>query len=154
MKKNLKNITIFIFLLLITSCGYSPLLNTEKTYFYINDLKFSGDRQVNNYIVKELSKYQKFRENIKSYDINIISNYEKSVVNKDRSGNPKNYNIKVKTSVNIDSNKGDKINKIFERSTSLSAQSKKITEEELEKRYKKELSNVISRDIIFFLINQ
>ena len=66
MKKNLKNITIFIFLLLITSCGYSPLLNTEKTYFYINDLKFSGDRQVNNYIVKELSKYQKFRENIKS----------------------------------------------------------------------------------------
>ena len=44
--------------------------------------------------------------------------------------------------------------KTFTRNISLSAQSKKIKERELEKKYKKNLANLIGQDIIFFLINQ
>ena len=50
--------------------------------------------------------------------------------------------------------KDDQINKIFERDTSYSAQNKKIAEKKLELRNKKNISNLISEDIIFFIINQ
>ena len=154
MIKNYKHIIIIIFLLLLTSCGYSPILNSEKTNFYINDLNFEGERKINNYISRNLKKYQKIETTAKKYDIKIISYYEKKVTNKDDAGNPKNYNIKVISNVNFVLNGEDQINKIFERSTSYSAQNKKISEKKLELRNKKNLSNLISKDIIFFIINQ
>ena len=154
MIKNYKNIIIIIFLLLLTSCGYTPILNSEKTNFYINDLNFEGERKINNYISKNLKKYQRIETTTKKYDIKIISYYEKKVVNKDDSGDPKNYNIKVTSNVNFVLNGKDQINKIFERNTSFSAQDKKISEKKLELRNKKNLSNLISEDIIFFLMNQ
>ena len=98
MIKNYKNIIIIIFLLLLTSCGYTPILNSEKTSFYINDLNFEGERKINNYISKNLKKYQTIETATNKYDIKVISYYEKKVTNKDDSGNPKNYNIKVTTS--------------------------------------------------------
>ena len=150
----IKKITIFIFTIFVTSCGYSPLLNLEKINFYIDDLNFSGDRQVNNYILKNLKKYQNSKKNKKSFKINIISSYEKNVINKDNSGNPKNYNINIKTVVKVISSEGDEVNKSFERNTSLSAQDKKIDEKDLEKKYKENLSNLLSEDIVSFLINK
>ena len=154
MIKNYKNIIIIISLLLITACGYSPLLNSEKSNFYINNLSLEGERKINNYISKNLKKYQRIETATKIYDIKIISYYEKKVVNKDDSGNPKNYNIKVTSNVNFVLNGKDEISKVFERNTSFSAQSKKISEKKMELRNKENLSNLISEDIVFFLINQ
>ena len=42
----------------------------------------------------------------------------------------------------------------FERSLTFSALSKKIDENEIEKKYKKNISNLIAEEIIFFLRNQ
>ena len=44
--------------------------------------------------------------------------------------------------------------KILERSITLPAQAKKTTENELEKRYIKDLSNALAQDLIFLLRNQ
>ena len=154
MIKSFKNKIIIIFLLILTGCGYSPLFKSEKISFYINDLSFEGERQINNYISRNLKKYQNLEKLPKKYDIKIISNYEKNIVNKDDSGNPKNYNIIVKAKVKFIINDKDEINKVFARNTSMSANTKKITEKELELRNKKNLSDLISEDIIFFLINQ
>ena len=149
-----KKITIFIFFIFLFGCGYTPLLNTEKISFYIDDLNFIGDKKINNYIFNNLKKYQRPKENTKNYNINIVSNYEKIIANKDSSGNPTNYNIKIKTNIIAISNEGDEISKSFERNRSLSAQVKKIDENELEKKYKESLSSLLSEDIIFFLTNQ
>ena len=154
MIKSFKNKIIIIFLLILTGCGYSPLFKSEKISFYINDLSFEGERQINNYISRNLKKYQNLEKLPKKYDIKIISNYEKNIVNKDDSGNPKNYNIIVKANVKFIINDKDEINKAFIRNTSMSANTKKITEKESELRNKKNLSDLISEDIIFFLINQ
>ena len=149
-----KKITILTFFIFLTSCGYSPLLNTEKISFYITDLNFSGDKKISNYILNNLKKYQKPSENTKNYNINIISIYEKTIASKDRSGNPTNYNIRIKTNITAISNEGNEINKSFERNRSLTVQVKKIDENELEKKYKESLSNLLSEDIVFFLSNQ
>ena len=74
-----------------------------------------------------------------------------NVVDKDNKGNPKNYNIKVKTSVIATSPTSEEINKIFERTVSLAAQTKKIDEKELESKHKKDISHLIGKEIIFLL---
>ena len=45
MKKIKKN-NYNIFLILITNCGYTPLINSKKKNFYISEINLEGDRQI------------------------------------------------------------------------------------------------------------
>ena len=146
--------TMILFLLTVTaSCGYVPLNNSEKVSFYINEIEFSGDRKVNNYILNNLKKFQNFKESGKKYDLIVSSEYTKKIANKDNSGNAKNYNISIELKIDLTSSDGNSINKSFRRNVNLEAKSKKIEEKELEDKYKKDLSNLLGQDIIFFLTN-
>ena len=148
-----KNVLLFIFVF-STGCGFSPLLNSEKINFYINDLKIDGDREVNKYILYNLKKFKIPKDNSKKYNLMISSSYQKEIINKDNKGNPKNYNLRAKINVSIISKEENIKNKIFERNISLSAKTKKITEIELERKYKENMSNLLSEDLVFFLISQ
>ena len=150
----LKKTTLLLFLLLVYGCGYSPLLNSVENDFYIKNLTFKGDRQINNYISNNLKKYRSEKENKKNYDVEIASKYIKNISNKDDKGNPKNYMVKTEVTINFMSNEGIKTTKKFERNKNLSAQNKKILEKELEMKYKRDLSKLLSQDIIFLLRNQ
>ena len=98
-----------------------------------------------------LKKYKNPNSKVKSFDLNISSEYYKTVTNRDDNKNPKNYNIKAKIIVKIISNDGIEKNRTFERSMAMSAQTNKVTEKEMEKKYKKDLSDSLSRDIVFLL---
>ena len=148
--KKIKITTTFFLLIFLLSCGYSPLLQKKKTNFYISDIKLQGDRQVNNHILTRLKNYQNLKENLNKYDLLISSSYEKVIANKDSSGNPKNYNLKMEVNVTYISVNTEN-NKVYKRTTSLSAQDKKIDEKKLEEKYKKNLSDYIAQDIIFYL---
>ena len=154
MIKSSKNIFIIFILVSLIGCGYTPLLDVDKEKFFINKLSLEGDRQVSNYISINLKRYQNYKEDMKIIDMEISSNYQKSVANKDRSGDPKNYNIKLIVEVNIMKDEKIILSKIFEENRSLAVQNRKIKEKEMERKYKKDLSNLISKNIIFFLSNQ
>ncbi len=154
MINNFKKILILSCLIFLSNCGYTPLLNSEKTNFYINNLSFEGDRKINNYISTNLKKYKKPDENVKSFDIHVASEYIKTVTNRDDNKNPKNYNIKTKIIVKIISNDGIEKNKTFEKNIVMSTKTNKVTEKETENKYRRDLSNSLSRDIIFLLQNQ
>ena len=62
--------------------------------------------------------------------------------------------VKTEVTINFVSNEGIKTTKKFERNKNLSAQNKKILEKELEIKYKRDLSKLLSQDIIFLLRNQ
>ena len=148
-----KNILLLIFVF-TTTCGFSPLLNSEKINFYIGDLKFEGDREVNKYILQNLKKFKQPKDNSIEYNLIVSSNYQKQIINKDDKGNPKNYNLYATINVSIILNGEIISNRTFERNTPLSAKTKKITEIETEKKYKKNMSILLSEDIVFFLTNQ
>tara|TARA_B100002052_G_scaffold121763_1_gene112068 strand:+ start:2111 stop:2572 length:462 start_codon:yes stop_codon:yes gene_type:complete len=149
-----KSIIILTFFIFVTSCGYAPLIDKQRENIFISSLNLDGDRQVNNIISNNLSKYETFKDGAKNYTLEILSEYKKNIINKDEKGNPKNYNLQVKIKVSATSIDGSEINKIFERNISLASKNKKITERQLEKKYKRDLSNLISQDVIFFLTNQ
>ncbi len=149
--KKFKIIILSSVMIFMVGCGYTPLLNTQNINFYISEINYEGDRNVNNYIKNNLKKYGKFKENSKKYDLNITSTYNKVVANKDENGNPKNYNLKIKVDV-IFNSLNDTSSKTFEKNISLGIQDKKVKEKELEKKYKKDLSESISKDIVFYFM--
>ena len=57
-----KNILILISFILLTSCGYSPILNSEKIDFYFSEIKFEGNKEINNHINNNLRKYRNYNE--------------------------------------------------------------------------------------------
>ena len=149
-----KNIFILISFILLTSCGYSPMLSSEKIDFYFSEINYEGNQQINNHIDDNLRKYRNYNEGKKNYKLNIVSDYQKKVANKDKNGNPKNYNILLNVEVNYVSIDGEELKKIFRRNFSLETKKKKIDEKNIEKKKRKDLSELISEDIIFYLTSK
>ena len=148
-----KNI-IFFFLIIIVGCGYKPVAETNKVDFYIGEINFDGDRYINNNISNNLKAYKKANDNLKNYKLLISTKYTKTISSKDRKGNPKNYNLNIKLKVEVIKDIETKISKTFDRSILMSANDSKIKERDSEKIYKKNLSKLLSDDIIFFLITK
>ena len=57
-----KNIFILISFILLTSCGYSPMLSSEKIDFYFSEINYEGNQQINNHIDDNLRKYRNYNE--------------------------------------------------------------------------------------------
>tara|TARA_Y100000590_G_scaffold463846_1_gene631665 strand:- start:345 stop:806 length:462 start_codon:yes stop_codon:yes gene_type:complete len=151
--QRIRNILLIFTFISIINCGYSPLLTKEKNNFYIENLSIEGNRKINAQISNGLKKYQISDDNFKKYDLKVETSYEKKISNKDDDGNPKNFNLQVKALIIVKNSDGVEKNKSFSKNVSLSAESKKITEKEREKKYIKDLSNLIVKDIIFFISN-
>ncbi len=152
--KQLKLLSILFIFISLSQCGYSPMLSENSGDFFIKNISFEGDRKINNYISNNLKKYQVSENKTKEYSIKINSSYQKNIINKDDSGNPKNYQLLARINIDLLLPGGESITKLFERSVTLTAQTKRITEKEIEKKQKEELSDNLSKDIIFFLNNK
>ena len=153
MKKPINIIFLFIYLFIV-SCGYSPLKNGNNTNFYIGDLSIEGNRSINKHILNYLKIYNQPRDNSIRYDLKISTNYKKIVKSKDNKGNASNYNLNVESSIQIILNDGNIIKKVINKNKSLSSNKRKIAEKEAEKKYLKNMSKLISEDIIFLLMNR
>ena len=151
--REIKKIGIVIILILITGCGYTPLINSENNNFNIEQIDFEGDRKINNLIQQKLNKFRNNKKASINYKVLVNSKFEKAVINKDSAGNPKNYNIRIISKIDVSYN-GNKLTNTFIRDNSLPAQKKKISEKEMEKTYTKNLANLIAEDIIFFLTSK
>ena len=150
---NFKNIILTIILIFIIGCGYVPLKTSKNTNFFIDELVVDGDRQLSNLITNKLKKYKKFDQDKKEIKLKILKKYQKIIVNKNSSGDPQNYKLILSINIELISDEKNKVNENFERIEYLTAQSKKLNEIEEEKSKKKDLANLISEDIIFFIIN-
>ena len=59
----LKKFVLFIILVLFTSgCDYSPIHSIKTNNTEIKIISMSGDKEINNYLSKELEKYTKKRK--------------------------------------------------------------------------------------------
>ena len=154
MIKIFRPVILFLTIMLLSHCGYTPLLSSVDENFYIENLNFSGNKKVNNSINRSLEKHKEYKENLTKYNLDISSRFDKNIVTKDRSGNAKNYEIILTVDISYQKDDASELNKIFRRNASLASQSQKSKEIDLEKKIRNNLSQLISRDIIFFLTNQ
>ena len=134
--KKLKLIKSFLLLIIISSCGYTPIYkNIDNLNFKINIVEKNGDRDTNNQISSNLYKYS-FGNHEKVFDIKINSKYTKNILTKDTTGAATEYQIIIDVIFGIKSNNSDMTLKYSE---SFNLQS--ITDKLEEKNYEKDLSS-------------
>ena len=68
--------------------------------FYIVELKFDGDRLINNYLENGLTKFNNIDAN-KKYKIEIFTDYKKNILTKDLTGTATDYELLLNTTLII-----------------------------------------------------
>lgn len=96
---------IIIILFLVCACGYSPIYKgMDNINFQIVIVSLSGDRLINQKISNDLRRYKKTDESKKKLiRLNISSDYEKTGISKNLAGEYTSYELKVTTTVDINS---------------------------------------------------
>ena len=153
MYKNLCIIIISAFALL--SCGYSPLHNQNSNFnFTISNFEIEGEREINNFIKKKLDRYFNNQSSNK-FKINLVTDYSKITLAKDRKGN--STDIKLIVDINLNYSKiteegKDQIKSIsYSESFTIKKDENNYDQKNYEKIIKKEMTQLIADKIIFEL---
>ncbi|WP_435096772.1 hypothetical protein ACIJYG_06990 [Candidatus Pelagibacter bacterium nBUS_27] len=93
-KKNIITLSLVFFL---TNCGFTPIyLNISNANFSIEQVNYTGDRELGNFLKINLNKYKNDKIDNKIF-IEAESKYEKIIFSKDGTGKVTNYQLNAKT---------------------------------------------------------
>ena len=89
------NIIIISLILFLNSCGFTPIyLNKNDVKFSIEEVNFSGDRDLNNFLKINLDQYKDEKIDNK-LSIDAKSTYKKIILSKDGTGKVTNYQLEA-----------------------------------------------------------
>ena len=101
----LKKFVLFIILVLLSSgCDYTPIHSIKTSNTEIKIISMSGDKEINNYLSKELEK--KSKASSEKIEVIINTNFSKRVLAKDTKSSATDYELQVIG--NFELKKGDK----------------------------------------------
>ena len=90
-----KNIILISLIFFLTHCGYTPIyLQNTDVNFSIEQVKYTGDREINNFFKTKLNQYKNEKVDNK-IDIEVNSVYEKIILSKDGTGAVTNYQLEA-----------------------------------------------------------
>ena len=90
----LKKFVLFIILVLVSSgCDYSPIHSIKTNNIEIKIISMSGDKEINNYLSKELEK--KSKASSEKMEVIINTNFSKRVLAKDTKSFATDYELQV-----------------------------------------------------------
>ena len=146
-----KKILLIVFLLtLLSNCEYKPIYSNLNTSNYKIDIKeFTGDKEINKFIIENLSKHNQNKSNEK-VNIKIDTRYFKEILAKNTAGSITDYQVKAITKFEIDKNKTTKT-LIIEEKFNYQKLSDKYEEKSYEKTIKKSMAMSISQKLILKL---
>ena len=143
-----KILIIYLFLLLLQSCGYVPMYaNNQKVDFYIEEIKFDdGDRDLSTYLKNNLNAYFAIKGN-KKYKIDTSINYIKNSISKSLTGDTVEYELIAIVRFLITN---DDFNKelVIRESLKMSNFSDEFEERQYEKTIKQNMARSISSKLL------
>ena len=144
-----KNITILALILFLTNCGFTPIyLKNDNVNFSIDQIEYSGDRDLNNFLKINLDRYKNEKINNKIF-LNGKTKYEKNILSKDSTGKITSYQLKVDAIFVIKST--NKKIRITERKI-IDSMDDKFEEARYEKSIKQSFAYSISSKLISELV--
>tara|TARA_B100000900_G_scaffold383226_1_gene370984 strand:+ start:3648 stop:4106 length:459 start_codon:yes stop_codon:yes gene_type:complete len=150
MYKNL--LIIFLSVLLLNNCGYSPIYSKDNNQkLNIELVNFKGDREINNSIKLNLKRYQK-QINETKFLIKTNSEYTKTSETKNLAGDTVSYNLSASVTFNVTHGDDEKVFKFNEKS-SLKNLASQIDEDIYEANIKKNIGELFSNKLVMQLIN-
>jgi len=144
-----KNIIIISLILFLNSCGFTPIyLNKNDVKFSIEQVNYSGDRDLNNFLKMNLDQYKNEKIDNK-FSIDAKSTYKKIILSKDGTGKVTNYQLEAEVIFLIKSI--NKEIKIIERKI-IDGMDDKFEEARYERTIKQNFASSITNKLISELI--
>ena len=90
-----KSISLIFLIFFLTNCGFTPvyLKNTNINYS-IEQVDYTGDRELNNFLKSNLNKYKNEKIDKKIF-IEVNSIYKKNILTKDGTGKITSYELEA-----------------------------------------------------------
>ena len=93
----IKKIYLILIILILTSCGYTPIYNSsDKSDYKINIIEKSGDRLINNLIVSEIKSISNSQSNT-IFNLKVNTVFEKIIISKSAKGTVSDYQLILKS---------------------------------------------------------
>jgi hypothetical protein len=144
-----KNIIIVCLILFLNSCGFTPIyLKKNDIKFSIEQVNYSGDRDLNNFLKINLDQYKNEKIDNK-ISIDAKSTYKKIILSKDGTGEVTNYQLEAEVIFLIKSN--NKEIKITEKKI-IDSMSDKFEEARYERSIKQNFASSITNKLTSELI--
>ena len=144
-----KNIILIYLILFLNSCGFTPIfLKKNDIKFSIEQVDYSGDRDLNNFLKINLDQYKNEKIDNK-ISIDAKSTYKKIILSKDGTGEVTNYQLEAEVIFLIKSN--NKEIKITERKI-IDSMSDKFEEARYERSIKQNFASSITNKLTSELI--
>ena len=102
-----KIILITFFSFLLSSCDYTPIYSSNNSDYFIEDISFDGDIEINNLINKKIKKFQSTNSS-KKFKIKATSSYDKISQSKDKTGKTTDFKIFINVKFEIQNQKETK----------------------------------------------
>ena len=144
-----KNIIIVSLILFLNGCGFTPIyLKKNDIKFSIEQVNYSGDRDLNNFLKINLDQYKNEKIDNK-ISIDAKSTYKKIILSKDGTGEVTNYQLEAEVIFLIKSN--NKEIKITEKKI-IDSMSDKFEEARYERSIKQNFASSITNKLTSELI--
>jgi outer membrane lipopolysaccharide assembly protein LptE/RlpB len=147
-----KLIPIFLIILFLSNCGYTPRYALNKNVnFSINLIEIKGDREFNNSLRSKIARYGKKDVNEKVYDLNLTTRYDKNIKSKDAAGLAQEYELVITVDAIVKSELIDQKKLVFRETFNMKKLEDSFEEKNYEKIIKENLSDTILDRIILYL---
>ncbi len=144
-----KNFIKIIFIFLLASCGYSPMLSTvNNKILNIEVVSHEGDKVINQVLRSKLKIHR--NENEELIKISINSSYNKKDLSKNLTGKVEDYKIKATTSFIVSRNKNEK-NFSFSEEYTIKNFDDDFEERNYEKKIRRNVANINYQKLILQL---
>ena len=144
-----KNIIILTLIFFLANCGFTPIyLKNDNVNFSIEQIEFTGDRDLNNFLKINLDRYKNQRKDNK-ISLDVETKYEKNILSKDGTGKISSYQLNAEAIFIIKST--NKKIRIKEKKI-LESNDDKFEEAKNEKSIKQSFASSLSNKFISELI--
>ena len=151
----LKKKFLLILFLFLSSCGYQAIHSKKNSInydFFIEELTFVGDKNVNLKIKEKINNYT-LNEKDKKFTLIINSSQKKIILAKDISGNPTNFKSTIIINVKVLMKNNFKNNLQIIENFNYNNNSNKFELKRYEREIRNNLSETATEKLIFKLSN-
>tara|TARA_B100000886_G_C20349640_1_gene460280 strand:+ start:68 stop:535 length:468 start_codon:yes stop_codon:yes gene_type:complete len=148
----IKKIILLSFLLLfLNNCGYTPIYSKKSQNFQIDEIETSGEKKVNKLLYNKLKVYSNNPVAKKTFNLNIISKSTKTIIAKDKKGNPSQFSIELSIALQITDSFNNKVDRIFSESSAYDNNDNKFNLRKYEDNLIENMTETIFSEIILFI---
>ena len=147
----MKNFLTLFTLLILVNCGYQPLFSSKDASFSITQENY--DQNSNSRRLKNNLKIYENNKNSNLYDLTLKTRENKTVILKDKKGNPSSYRLTMTTNLVAKQNEKIILEKNYVKSFDYQNNVNKFDQTRYEKSLKNTLVDKISNEIIRDLLS-